>query len=93
VPLLPRAWELAEAGFLTGGGMSNLAYLEEWVTFATDTPLIARDLLADPQTSGGLLIAVQESGVDTLLTALENEGVGTHSIVGRFEHGPTHILV
>lgn len=93
IPLLPRAWELAEADYTTGGGSSNLAYLEEWVTFDPQTPLTARDLLADPQTSGGLLIAVRESSLDDLLAALEREGVGTRAIIGRFEDGRAQILV
>ncbi len=93
VPLLPRAWELAEAGFLTGGGMANLSYLEEWVTFDESVPLVTRDLLADPQTSGGLLICVQESSVAELIAELEKSGVETRAIVGQFESGPPQIRV
>jgi selenide, water dikinase len=93
VPLLPRTWELAEAGFLTGGGMANLSYLEEWVSFDDSVPLVARDLLADPQTSGGLLICVREDSVEALMAELEKNGVETRVVVGRFEAGPSQIHV
>ncbi len=93
VPLLPRAYELAEAGFITGGGMANLSYLEEWVRFDESVPLVAQDILADPQTSGGLLICVRESSVAELIAELEKSGVETRAIIGRFEVGPSQIQV
>jgi selenide,water dikinase len=93
VPLLPRALALAEAGFLTGGGASNLSYLEEWLEISDAVPQQLIDLLVDPQTSGGLLIAVRESSLDQLLDALEAEGVQTRAVVGGIESGPVRIRV
>lgn len=57
VPLLPGALEAAREGFIPAGGRTNLAYIEPDVTFTDiDEPL--RSLLVDPQTSGGLLLAL-----------------------------------
>jgi selenide,water dikinase len=63
VPLLAGAREAWLAGARPGGGNRNLEYLDALVEWngATD---IERALLSDPQTSGGLLVAVPPSRVD-----------------------------
>ncbi|HET7631277.1 MAG TPA: selenide, water dikinase SelD [Gemmatimonadaceae bacterium] len=57
VPSLPGALHAWEAGARTGGAERNLAYLRERVEW-NDAPEATRALLLDPQTSGGLLVAV-----------------------------------
>src|SRR5687767_2635488 len=57
VPLLPGAREAAERGVRTGGADRNLKYIEPLVDWGTSTE-IDRVLLIDPQTSGGLLVAL-----------------------------------
>ena len=70
LPLLPGTRiRAADAGF-GGGAGRNLKYAAPDLP---ETPMVR--ILADPQTSGGLLIAVAPSGVETLLTALRAEGV------------------
>lgn len=51
------ARELAENGIIPGGTKRNLDYFGQFLTFNSDLDPVAPDLLADPQTSGGLLIA------------------------------------
>src|SRR5207249_6733542 len=58
VPLLPRAAEAAERGAIPGGTERNAASIADTVRFAAGVDQTARLLLADAQTSGGLLIAV-----------------------------------
>lgn len=58
VPLLPQVIELAEMGFLTAGGYTNQAYLQDHISFNSKVPEIMQEIFFDPQTSGGLLIAV-----------------------------------
>lgn len=82
IPLLPHARELARAGYTTGGGSSNANYLAEIVTFAASVPDDLRDVLLDPQTSGGLCIAVAPERADDLLRALEERGVETRAVIG-----------
>jgi selenide, water dikinase len=57
VPLLPGAREAADRGVRTGGAERNLAYLESRVDWGTASET-DRVLMIDPQTSGGLLIAL-----------------------------------
>ncbi len=85
IPLLPRARELATAGFTTGGGSSNGTYLESIVTFAESVPGDLRDVLLDPQTSGGLCIAVAADRCGELLSELEKRGVATRAVIGQVE--------
>jgi selenide,water dikinase len=70
IPLLPRAQELAAAGLTTGGGNANRQYLADMVRFADTIPVDLRDVLVDPQTSGGLCIITDPSHVDALIREL-----------------------
>lgn len=58
VPLLPGALAYTEAGMIPGGLRRNLEFATSFTTFAPTVPPVYQLLLADPQTSGGLLIAV-----------------------------------
>jgi selenide,water dikinase len=52
-----------------------------------------RDLLTDPQTSGGLLIAVAPEALDGLLTLAREDGLDAARVVGRVVHGPARVEV
>jgi selenide,water dikinase len=67
VPILPGAREAAARGVRTGGAERNDAFLDELVAWGGITPE-TRALLVDPQTSGGLLVAVRASAVDDYLS-------------------------
>lgn len=71
VPLLPRARELAEQGISTGGAERNAEYLEGRVDFGAAGP-VDRMLLVDPQTSGGLLVALPRAAVAEYLSRVES---------------------
>jgi len=70
IPLLPGALEAARGGFLAGGLKSNREFTEPCVQFASSVPEEIRALLFDPQTSGGLLIAVAKNDAAGLQSAL-----------------------
>ena len=84
VPLLPGVAELAAAGNVPGGSRRNLAAVRERAGVTGDGVLL--DLLADAQTSGGLLLACPEDAVGDLAAALEAGG-DTAAVVGRCEAG------
>jgi len=88
VPLLPRARELAERGAIPGGTRRNLESLAGAVEFAAGIDEATRLLLADAQTSGGLLIALPETQVPALRTALERERAPAAAAIGRVVAGP-----
>jgi selenide, water dikinase len=88
VPLYPRARELGERGAVPGGTRRNLESLASAVEFAAAIDEVGRVLLADAQTSGGLLIAVPEPALAGLLAALRREGTPAAAVIGRVVAGP-----
>ncbi len=87
VPLLARARDLAERGAVPGGTTRNAASAAAQVTFADRVDATARLLLADAQTSGGLLIAVAPERADALVAALGREKTPAAAVIGRVVAG------
>lgn len=71
IDFIGEALALAKDGLLPAGMYRNRAYAEPFVD-AGDVPLAVQDMLYDPQTSGGLLIAVGAEDADTLYERLKN---------------------
>lgn len=87
VPLLPRAHEMAGRGAIPGGTKRNLESLADTVSFESSIDPTERVLLADAQTSGGLLIAVAPEQADALVAALRNERTPAAAVIGRVVAG------
>ncbi|HJA47806.1 MAG TPA: selenide, water dikinase SelD [Candidatus Agathobaculum intestinipullorum] len=93
LPIPSEALELARMGILPEGMYRNRKYAEPFV-MAGNIPLEIQDALYDPQTSGGLLIAVDPSDADTLAEAMQKTvpdacRIGT---VSEYINGP-HIIL
>ena len=71
IDLIPEALELARMGMLPAGMYRNRNFAQAHVD-AGDTELAKQDMLYDPQTAGGLLIAVAPEDADALFNALKN---------------------
>jgi selenide,water dikinase len=82
LPLLPGAAELAEEGHLTGGCQRNRAYLEDKVSVDEGVRPGLVEVAFDPQTSGGLLIALPQGDAPRLVAELRAGGVPAATIVG-----------
>ena len=70
LPLLPRARDLAATGTSTGGCRRNRDWLADKVSIAPEVSPELAELAFDPQTSGGLLVAVAQRDADRALDAL-----------------------
>ncbi|MGQ9531785.1 MAG: AIR synthase-related protein, partial [Desulfotomaculales bacterium] len=92
VPLLPGARDLAAQGFVPGGAYANRQHLAGHVTFDPAVPEELQMLLYDPQTSGGLLMAVAPERLALLLDALRLRNVAP-AVVGRVEEGAPRLHV
>jgi selenide,water dikinase len=77
---LPGAERAARGGFLPGGLKNNREFLGPCVGFGETVPQEFRDLLHDPQTSGGLLIAVAPEFGNQALAVLDKHGVAARRI-------------
>lgn len=91
VPLLPGVEQLAADGFVTGASARNFRGCEDQVTLGASLPACARALLADPQTSGGLLVAVAPQSAAAVVEAFRREGFDRAGVIGRFEAGVAHV--
>jgi selenide, water dikinase len=85
LPVLPGARDAWERGVTTSGSERNERYLEARVEWRTSSSFL-RALAMDPQTSGGLLVAVPADRVDQYLS-LVPEGIEIGAVVERRTHG------
>jgi selenide,water dikinase len=92
-PLLDGVEALATGGVRTGASGRNWASYGEGVDLPAGLEDWRRDLLTDPQTSGGLLIAVAPDQADEILTLARSEGFARSAVVGRVVEGPPRVRV
>ena len=84
VPVFPGVWELAAANIVPGGTLSNLQSVEDITTWDSKIPEIAKKILADAQTSGGLLISIPRDNAKKILAELKIAGVKEAVLIGHF---------
>ena len=87
VPVLEFVPSLAREGLIPGGSKSNLEYVEPRCRWDDGISHTDRLILADAQTSGGLLIAVPPEKVDVLVGELERHRAPARAIVGEVVAG------
>jgi selenide,water dikinase len=93
VPLLPRVIALAQQGFVTGASGRNWDSYGTTIAFPDDAPLWRRQILTDPQTSGGLLIACAPGSAETISQRIRDAGYPSASIIGEMRHGAPGVEV
>ena len=93
IPLLAGAAALAERGFATGAAARNWASYGAEVTLPAGTADWRRGLLCDPQTSGGLLIAVAPEHAGDVLERCRAAGFPHAAIIGAMGEGRGHVTV
>jgi selenide,water dikinase len=81
LPVLPRAVDYANEYLLTAAGQRNRTRADG-VTGVDALPFAVQELLFDPQTSGGLLIAVDSGEAETLLQRIQAAGDENAAIIG-----------
>lgn len=95
VPLFSAARAHVEAGAVPGGSKANLEAVRRKVRFAgaAKDDSVLQLLLADAQTSGGLLAAVSRRALPRVLADLEAAGVGTRAVIGEIVEGRPRVVV
>ncbi|MEI7664345.1 MAG: selenide, water dikinase SelD, partial [Bacteroidota bacterium] len=93
VPVLEAAWEYAAGGAIPGGTRNNLEFVSPVLTWSRDTPELLKFILADAQTSGGLLISLPGKHAAEMLSQLHAAGVKSAAIIGVMEEGEAGISV
>jgi len=82
VPVLGNTLRLVDEGCIPGASFSNLDYSETYSDFSIDLNYNYKMIAFDAQTSGGLLISVQESRVEEMLSELKSAGLNMSAIIG-----------
>jgi len=88
IPFLDGARALAERGAIPGGTKKNLDKAMEITRFPSEMPEVDRLLLADAQTSGGLMIAVAPEKTEALLARLRELRTPAAVVIGEFTEQP-----
>ncbi len=87
VPVLPSALGYAAMGIIPAGAYANRDYLAGKITFAPGVRETTQDILFDPQTSGGLLMALPAAAVPAAIAALRERGINDAALVGNVVAG------
>ncbi len=95
IPLYPLVKEMVAMGMIPGGAYRNLDYMRAHISWQ-GTPEEKEDALitmADPQTSGGLLVALPEAKLEQYLAVLKERGAEGHLIGHIITGSPGQITV
>ena len=93
VPVIDEARYFAGMGLVPGGTYRNRDYRKDSLTGYDELDAVLKDILFDPQTSGGLLIAVKSDEAEALVSRLKEKGLEASSIIGEFKEGPAGKII
>jgi selenide,water dikinase len=83
IPIINETWDLVENKVIPGGTKSNLEFVSDKVDWDDNIKEEKKLILADAQTSGGLLICCPEEKTEKLLKTLDSKGVREAKIIGQ----------
>ena len=87
VPVLPMIWELAAMNVIPGGTRNNLQFVEDIMEWDENVPELAKMILADAQTSGGLLITLPAKEADKFIEQCRLAGISDAVVIGSITKG------
>jgi len=93
IPILSEALDYAAMGMLPAGANKNKIFRESMVEFYSSVNPLIRDLLFDPQTSGGLLICIDRDDTDELVEELIQKGSDASAVIGEVVSAPQEKIV
>ncbi|GAH38578.1 unnamed protein product, partial [marine sediment metagenome] len=82
VPVIKNVKKFVTANIIPGGTLNNLDYVSEFVEWPDNFSESNKIILADAQTSGGLLISVPQAYTNKLVNELKTKGVHDASVIG-----------
>lgn len=92
VPVLPEVVRLAGEGVLPGGSVRNLSWVQRWVHAGAEVDHTTLELLADAQTSGGLVFGVRPGDSEPAASRLRATGHDA-AVIGMVRPGSGQLLV
>jgi selenide,water dikinase len=92
VPFFPEIRSFVEEEMIPGGLIRNRKFREKQIDVGSDCPNWLIDILFDPQTAGGLLIALPPDAAKSLLRRMHEAGIDEAAIVGEVTSAPKGII-
>ena len=93
LPILPAALDYAERGYNTGAAGRNWQSFGHDATLPENLPEWQKNLLTDPQTSGGLMLSCPPNATEQILAVFREHGFADASVIGRIQGGEPHVTV
>ena len=88
IPIIPETFDYAGMGLVPAGTYNNRAFRECMINFSPSVDRLLQDILFDPQTSGGLLICVDQDSAENLLVDLQKSGIKEAAVIGEVVSEP-----
>ncbi len=92
IPLLPETLDYASMGLVPAGAYNNRDFYQQIVRFEPTVDPFLKEVLFDPQTSGGLLICIIPHEADDFLAALKKRGVSEVAVIGEVVSDPAEMI-
>ena len=92
IPVVKGVSEYAKMGLIPAGTYANKRFIGEKVIFSDKVKEETKDILFDPQTSGGLLISVTSDKLDILLDELKGS-VNEYAVIGEVIKQTDHVII
>jgi len=83
VPIFDEVLDCIQKGMISGAIERNREYASQYVSVAKEINEELENVFYDPQTSGGLLIAIKEEDAEALVTRLKDRGIEHATIIGK----------
>jgi len=93
LPILPNALDYAQRGYNTGAANRNWASFGDHVTVPGGMEQWQKNILMDPQTSGGLLVSCPRGRADAVVRLFHEQGYGFAAVVGEMTAGSPHVTM
>jgi len=93
MPFIKGVFELAQEGVIPGGTKLNLEFVQDDINSAEHLAEFQLHMLADAQTSGGLLISVSTNKAEALVNALKSNGTLASHIIGDVQPNDGNVKV
>ncbi len=93
LPILPHALKYAQSGYNTGAADRNWASFADHVTVPVDIEQWHKNMLMDPQTSGGLLVSCPADRADAVVALFHEQGYSFATMIGELKTGLPHVRV
>ena len=93
LPILPAATDYAERGYNTGAAGRNWQSFGQNVTLPDNLSDWQKNILADPQTSGGLMLSCAPERTNDVLELFRVNGFADVTVIGKMGDGAAHVTV